>query len=109
MSMQNFVLYESGLGVAQDFTKAREWYLKGAAAGDGYGQRGRRSPNSLGVAQEYVDEGVVLRKPPTGATPRPCRCMSVLYFNGQGVVQNYVKAREWLEKAVAVGSEPTTM
>jgi uncharacterized protein len=28
------VLYANGQGVAQDYGKAREWYQKGAAAGD---------------------------------------------------------------------------
>lgn len=31
--------------------------------------------------------------------------ISVLYFNGQGVSQNYAKGREWLEKAADNGNE----
>ena len=31
------------------------------------------------------------------------RDLGLLYLNGQGVGQNYFKAREWFEKAVAAG------
>ena len=45
------VLYQNGEGVAKDHGKAREWFEKGAAAGEGYAMNnlGRLYQNGLGV------------------------------------------------------------
>jgi hypothetical protein len=47
--------YEIGLGVAQDYAKAREWYEKAAAKGNTFAMfaLGNHYANGLGVAQDY--------------------------------------------------------
>ena len=50
------VLYDNGLGVAQDYAKAREWYEKAADKDDAYAMRnlGLLYANGQGVAQDYA-------------------------------------------------------
>ena len=43
------------------------------------------------------------RRPPPRATRSPWSTSAVLYDNGQGVAQDYAKAREWYEKAADKG------
>jgi uncharacterized protein len=79
-------MYENGQGVAQDYAKAREWYEKAAAKGN-------------------VPAGKLLQHLP--APPVTSQDASALYsqgeryYYGQGVPQDYAKAREWYEKAAA--------
>ena len=49
-------LYDNGLGVEQDYAKAREWYEKAADKGNAYAQFkiGRAHENGLGVTQDYA-------------------------------------------------------
>ena len=43
------------------------------------------------------------KRPPTAATMTPMTSLGALYDNGQGVSRDYVNAREWFEKAAALG------
>jgi len=49
------VFYFGGLGVVQDYVKAREWYLKAAEAGNAYAMKELAAIyiNALGVARDY--------------------------------------------------------
>ena len=50
------VLYQNGEGVAKDYVKAREWFEKAAATGEGYAMNnlGRLYQNGLGVPHDYA-------------------------------------------------------
>ena len=50
------LLYDNGLGVAQDYAKAREWYEKAADKGDANAMAslGLLYHNGQGVAQDYA-------------------------------------------------------
>ena len=105
-SMRNLGwLYRNGLGVAQDYAKAREWYEKAAAKGDA------SAMTNLGLLYATVmawrrttpRRASGTRRPLPRATRAPWPTSAVLYDNGQGVAQDYAKAREWYEKAAAKG------
>ena len=106
------LLYANGQGVPQDYAKAREnyvkaheWYEKAAAQGrrERHGQPRcalrQRSGRGAGLRQgaRVVREG---RR--QGRRERHGN-LGALYANGQGVAQDYAKAREWYEKAADKG------
>jgi TPR repeat protein len=102
LSMSNLgVLYSNGLGVAQDYAKAREWYEK--AADKGYASAmtklGLLYANGEGVAQDYAKAHEWYEKAAGKGESHAMAALGGLYAQGQGVKQDYAKAREWLEKA----------
>jgi TPR repeat protein len=103
-SMRNLgLLYNSGMGVPQDYAKAREWWEKAAAkdnvAAIGYlgilYRYGRGVPQDYAKAREWYEKAAAL-----GYSPAMTE-LGVYYENGLGVPQDYAKAREWYEKAAA--------
>jgi TPR repeat protein len=133
-AMRNLgVLYENGKGVPQDYVQARQWYQKAAAAGNVRAMLnlGRMYEKGEGVASDdaqalawyrkAADAGndgakQALARLQTAATnqnpvpdPRDAEGMFKLgeqFFFGQGVPQDYRKAREWYQKAAEAGSAP---
>jgi len=121
-SMANLgVFYETGDGVAQeqyrlekgvaageahDYSKAREWYEKGAAAGNevSMGDLGFLYESGHGVAKDYGKAREWYEKGAAGGDARSMGNLGALYANGQGVAQDYGKAREWYEKGAAAGN-----
>ena len=98
------LLYENGQGVAQDYAKAREWYEKAADKGDA-------TPCSTSACftttvrawrRTTPRRASGTRRPPQGQRDA-MRNLGLLYENGQGVAQDYAKAREWYEKAADKG------
>ena len=65
--------YEKGLGVAQDYAKAREWYEKAVAAGDPSAMNniGKQFEKGLGVAQDYAKARVWYEKAVAVGDPAP--------------------------------------
>ena len=59
-------LYDSGHGVPQNYQKAKDWYEKGAAAGDGRAmgnlgymyESGHGVPQDIQKAKEWYEKGV---------------------------------------------------
>ena len=100
-------LYEKGLGVAQDYTKAREWYEKAADNGDAVamGNLGILYSTGHGVAQDYAKAREWFEKAVHKGYNRAMTNVGWLYQSGQGVAQDYAKAREWYEKAASKGCE----
>ena len=97
-------LYANGQGVAQDYTKAREWYEKAAA-----GQHERHAQPRHALRQ-WLGCGAGLRQGARvvreGRRPGSTNAMfnlGTLYDDGQGVAQDYAKAREWYQKAADRG------
>src|SRR5262249_53942943 len=143
LSLRNLaVSYELGIGVAQDYAKAREWYEKAAAKGDGDAMlklgllydNGQGTAHDYAKAREWFEKAAhkggmyrhtlryAMREVPKGydATERAWfefnrtasevgtsanyPMLGIFYDYGQGVAQDYAKAREWFEKAADKGS-----
>src|SRR5262249_21725796 len=101
-------MYDFGLGTAQDYTKARQWYEKAAEAGDADGNyglawmsfEGKGVPTDAAKAKSYLDKAVA-------AGGSADALYSLGYFHetgGPGLTANAATAREWYRKSVAKGS-----
>ena len=78
--------YSLGHGVPQDYAKARQWYEKAAAQG-------------------YTDAHVGLKMLADQGDPEAQFGLGLVYANGlYGVPQDFVKARQWYERAAAQGN-----
>ena len=97
--------YREGLGVAQDYIKAREWFEKAAANDDASAMfnLGWLYVNGQGVTQDYAKAREWYEKAAAKGDARAMFNLGALYANGQGVTQDYAKAREWYEKAADKG------
>jgi uncharacterized protein len=93
-------------GVAQDYSKAREWYEKAAA------QSNAKAMFNLGLLYEW-GQGVALdygkarewyEKAAAKDEPAAMVNLGLLYETGRGVARDDGKAREWFEKAAAKGN-----
>lgn len=97
--------YYEGKGVPQDFSKAVEWYRKGAEQGDATAQfclafsyaSGEGVPQDLGKAVEWY------RKAAEQGDAFAQYALGWSYANGLGVSQDYVAAVEWYRKAAEQG------
>jgi TPR repeat protein len=96
------VFYENGLGVQQDYAKAREWYEKAADRGDVVAMTnlGVLYENGQGVQHDYAKAREWYEKAAAKDDTR-ATYLGVLYEKGRGVPQDYGKARELYEKAAA--------
>ena len=119
-------MYEKGLGVRQDYFKARQWYEQAAAAGDTDAQfnLGLLYDQGLGVKQDHAkarewweqaaEAGNALAQHQLDDLDRyeylilPLKAafdLGNMYQGGLGVRPDYAKAREWYEKAAAGGND----
>jgi TPR repeat protein len=95
-------LYAHGKGVAQDYTKAREWYQKAADKGSWAGMASLAwlYREGFGVAQDYTKARELYEKAADeDESGETMVILGVFYDNGSGVPQNHAKAREWYERA----------
>jgi uncharacterized protein len=99
-------LYDNGLGVPQDYAKARQWYEQAAAQGESYAQLnlGLLYDNGWGVPQDYAMARRWWELAAAQGNAAAQINLGLLYANGQGVPQNDVKAYIWWDLA-AVGSK----
>jgi TPR repeat protein len=99
--------YKDGLIVAQDYTKAREWYEKAAAKGDGKASFwiGYFYHKGLGAAQDLAKAREWYEKAAVKGDPIAMNNLGHFYHEGQGGTQDFSKAREWYEKAAAKANE----
>jgi TPR repeat protein len=97
--------YARGLGVAQDYGKAREWYEKAAAEDLALAmfRLGGMYEYGLGVAKDYAKAREWLEKAAAKDNANAMGDLGLLYENGRGVAKDYAKAREWYEKAATKG------
>ena len=98
-------MYENGLGVEQDYTKAMEWYNKEAELGNSSAMNniGWLYENGLGVEQDYAKAMEWYEKAAELGNIDGTYNIGLLYYKGEGVEQDYAKAMEWWEKAVESG------
>ncbi|RJS91412.1 SH3 domain-containing protein [Salinisphaera sp. Q1T1-3] len=100
------VLYDRGIGVAQNYATARGWYEKAAA------QHYGRAEHNLGIMYEAgkgVDKNLVkaaqwFRRGAGDGQAASENNLGVLYMKGHGVPQNTGKAAFWTARAAAAGN-----
>ena len=87
-------LYQDGIGVPQDLDKARRWYLTAIE------QDNEQAEQALA----QLDDSPAMRYRQAEAGDANAQFLLGLQFaNGDGVVQDYAKARHWYGKAAAQG------
>ena len=100
------VLYDRGLGVEQDYEKAREWYRK--AADQRYGRAehnlGIMYESGKGVAKNTAKAAHWFRRGADDGQAASQNNLGVLYMKGDGVPQNSGKAAFWTARAAAAGN-----
>ena len=86
-------LYDEGLGVPQDYVKARQWYERAATQGYAPAQYnlGQLYANGQGVPQDYVQARQWYEKAAVQGLAEAQYNLGELYANGQGVPQDYGK------------------
>lgn len=94
-------MYQTGLGVPQDYNLAMEWYHKAASNKSARAQFyiGNMYQNGLGVSQDYILAMDWYMKAAQNGEPKAMGNIGVLYDNGQGVIRNIDIAAEWYKKA----------
>ena len=82
-------LYQFGHGVAQDYAKAREWYERGADAGDANSMSnlGALYLNGYGVPPDYVKAREWFEKAAENGVSMAMFNLGVIYANGYGVAK----------------------
>ena len=92
------VLYDSGQGVPQDYTKAAYWWGKAAAQGSARAEDGLGVlyDSGQGVPQDYAKAAYWYGKAAAQGKAVAETNLGVLYAKGQGVPQDYVEAYKWL-------------
>jgi hypothetical protein len=100
------VMYEEGLGVAQDYTEAVRWYQRAAERGYSPVQYnlGLMYSNGKGVAQDDAEAARWYRKAAERGHPVAQAKIGVMHFEGKGVTQDYTEAHMWLNLASWRGS-----
>ena len=97
------ILYQTGVGVPQDYTEAAKWYEQAAIQGDVHAQAllGMLYYEGQGVSQDYGKARRWYEKAAAQGYAWAQYALGLLYDEGQGVSQDYEKARQWYEKAAA--------
>jgi TPR repeat protein len=97
------VFYQNGIGVSQDYAKARELLEKAAAKDDPAAMYnlGIFYENGSGVQQDYGKARGWFEKAAANDFTNAMYNLGLLYHDGLGVQQDYGKSREWYEKAAA--------
>jgi TPR repeat protein len=91
--------------VPRDYSKAREWYEKAAAAGNGQAMAsiGWLYRDGLGAARDYAMARHWFEKSVAARHGAGMHGLGVLHEAGQGVPKDLAKARDWFEKSAATG------
>jgi len=100
------VFYQKGYGVAQDDAKAREWFEKAAAQGQGSAMHNLGAldwESNATKAREWFEKAAA--KDVAEAMTK----LGIIYETGSDVAQDFAKAREWYEKAAAKGDADAKM
>jgi TPR repeat protein len=100
-------LYEKGLGVAQNYSQARQWFQKAAKAGNATAMAnlGMLYRDGSGAAGDYDKAREWFQKAADAGNTVAMNNLGWLYANGRGVARDYDKAREWCQKAAEAGNK----
>jgi TPR repeat protein len=99
--------YLDGLGVAQDYAKAREWLEKAVDKGNvsAMGKLGVL----YGMADDYAKSREWFEKAADKGDASAMIYLAVFYQSGRGGAKDDAKAREWYEKAADKGDASAMM
>ncbi|MDR1777875.1 MAG: sel1 repeat family protein [Desulfovibrio sp.] len=99
------ILYEQGVGVARDYTRALGWYEKAVAAGvaDGYLRAGACYEVGMGTATDLGKAASYYAVAAGMGMPQARWLLAEMYFQGRGVPRDVSKAGELLEQAASAG------
>jgi uncharacterized protein len=99
-------IHERGLGVPQDYNKAREWYLKAQAGGDidADAHLGRLYEFGWGVEKDYAKAADLYQRAVKDGSSAGYIRMGYLYETGKGVKLNWEKAIEYYRIAIDKGN-----
>src|ERR1019366_5275314 len=103
------ILYEHGLGVAQDFAQAFAWYFKAAGQGVAIAQFNLDNlyKGGRGLAQGYAQAAKHWYRAAAGnCDVTDQRKLGLIYASGKGVPPDDVEAAYWCGKAAQQGSNP---
>lgn len=94
-------MYYNGIGVAQNYQKALEWYEKAANQGDVAAQYklGVMYQDGEGVRQDYHKAVEWYTKASNQGYADAQFNLGIMYYDGKGVRQDYKKSFEWYRKA----------
>ena len=100
-------MYDEGNGVAQNDTKAREWYLKSANQGNDHAQNniGYMYEQGNGVRQDYVKAKEWYLKSANQGFAQAQFNHGAMYVRGRGVRQSYSIAKELFGRACDNGEQ----
>ena len=98
-------LYAKGLGLPQDYAKARGWFEKAAAQGEPEAQYnlGFLYHKGQGVPRDDVKARQWWEKAAAQGYAWAQNTLGVLYRDGFGVPRDYATARQWFEKSAVQG------
>jgi TPR repeat protein len=98
-------LYQDGLGVAQNFQQAADWYRKAAEAGDTEAQAklALMYEAGRGVPQDSEQAAHWFAKAAQAGDVWAQEALGLMYSDGRGVQQNYIQASHWFTKAAEAG------
>ncbi|KAI9334528.1 kinase-like domain-containing protein [Obelidium mucronatum] len=98
-------MYFYGQGVAQDYTKAVEWYSLAANEGNAAAQfnLGTMYRDGTGVVQDYSIAVELFTLAANQGDAAAQFALAVMYENGQGVAPDHAKAVEWYTLAANQG------
>jgi TPR repeat protein len=97
--------YEQGFAVPRNYSKAREWYQKAAAAGlpEGHYNVGVCHEIGMGTESNLAQATASFEKAAALGLPQALYKLGVWHQNGTGVPQNTAKALEYLSLAADGG------
>jgi TPR repeat protein/transposase-like protein len=104
------ILYDRGLGVAQDHAEAMKWYRRAADAGDAGAQNkvGTMYAEANGAAQDFAEAAKWYRKAADQGFADAQYSLGVMYDQGVGVAPDPVQAHKWFSLAAAGESNTGT-
>ena len=99
------VMYDTGVGVPQDYKEAVKWYTKAAELGDVDAQNnlGAMFDNGEGVVQDYKEAFKWFTKAAEQGDVDAQYNLGDMYGKGEGVPQDYKEAVKWYTKAAEQG------
>lgn len=102
------LMYEKGLGVAQNDKQAVAWYQKAAQQGDVRAQTnlGVMYAEGRGVAQSYQQAKAWWQKAAQQGDARAQDNLGIMYADGIGVAKNPQQAKAWFQKVLAQPDTP---
>jgi TPR repeat protein len=98
------MMYYQGDGVTQDFQTAFKWFKKAAEQGHAKAQQNLAAMTQAGHVQADERSLAEIEKAAEQGEAEAQFNLGLMYYQGDGVTQDYQKAYEWFQKAAEQGS-----